>query len=151
MDSEYEQFVHSLDLTGIYLVDCSAKRTGGASLTEPLETSLSLESAQRVAEDAFDYRFDFSCVVSQDGDEVARVSATYVASYATELTGGVSDALVQRFAQDVAIMAVYPYMREFAQSMAARLDLPNFTLGLVKRGELVIEGPSMSAAEESST
>lgn len=139
MALDYAEFVQATDLVGIALVECSAQRTGGVDLDEPLDTTLTLESAQRVSDNELDYRFQFACSVAQGGTDVAAIGATFVASYANAMSDAVSEEFVLQFAQDVVIMAVYPYMREFAQSTAARLDIPNFTLGLVKRGELVIK------------
>lgn len=148
MLSEYEELVQALELVGIFLVECTAKRTGGTDSDKPLDTSMTLESAQRVSDSALDYRFGFSCMITQEGGDVANISATFVASYATEEPLEANEGIAQQFAQDVAVMAVYPYMREFAQSTAARLDLPNFTLGLVKRGEFVIEGSATPPSDE---
>lgn len=137
-DSTYHAFVRAIDLREISLVEGGAKRTGDIDPDQEIEAKLSLESAQRVAESEIDYKFKFVCEVSQAGGPIATISATYVASYGSEGRHEADEEIVLRFAQDVAIMAVYPYMREFAQSMAARLDIPKFTMGLIKRGELVI-------------
>lgn len=144
MAQDYAEFVQETDLVGISLVEFSAKRSGGVDLNGALDTTLSLESAQRITAEELDYRFQFSCDIAQNDTDVATISATFVVSCANPRAAEIDEEFVLRFAQDVAVMAVYPYMRELAQSTAARLDLPNFTLNLVKRGELVIQHPDQA-------
>ena len=136
---EYLSLVQALDLAGISLVKCSAKRQGQADLDRDLDANFQLKSAHRIASTEIDFRFKFLCTISQDEAPVAEILATYVASFESAEGHNGDVEMVRQYAQDVAVMAVYPYYREFVQSTAARLDLPGFTMGLVKRGEIVLD------------
>ena len=85
-----------------------------------------------------DYRFDATCrAASNEGARVAEVKVTVLATYGLAEGSQVNQETLQQFGQDVAFLAVYPYIRETVQSLASRVGVHDLTLGLVRRGERV--------------
>jgi hypothetical protein len=74
-----------------------------------------------------------------EGDLVAELKVVFVTSFTSAQELPQDSPYLTQFGADVATMAAYPYIREALQGLASRLDLPNFTLGLLHRSELSLE------------
>lgn len=53
----------------------------------------------------------------------------------------ISESLGREFAEKVGVMAIYPYLRESLQTLAARLREPGLTLPLMRTGEVDLGQP----------
>lgn len=144
----YVDFVQRVQLQSIAMTECAASRTSSHGV---VATQLEVQSGHRVTDEGVDYRFEFKCTPTDDqSGQVAEIRVVMVATFELEGSATPEPEFVAQFAQDVAFMAVYPYGREVMQSLAARLEIPSLTLGLVRRGDVQI-GPSGEKANELST
>ncbi|MFE4468913.1 hypothetical protein ACFRFH_08850 [Leifsonia sp. NPDC056824] len=83
-------------------------------------------------EEGPEVRFRFRSVFSDERAEfVADVEAVYSADQ--EIT--VDEAVIREFAERVAFMAAYPFIRASIYSSASRLNVPAPVLGMVRQGE----------------
>ncbi|MBT2509673.1 hypothetical protein J7I98_28130 [Streptomyces sp. ISL-98] len=64
---------------------------------------------------------------------VADIKVAVVAHFSISGEGEVGEAVLNALGNEVASMAVYPYLRQHTYDLANRIGLPNFTLGLLKR------------------
>lgn len=79
-------------------------------------------------------RFRFRMVfVDENAEYDADFEAAYSAADETDIA--VNDSLKQDFAQRVAFMAVYPFIRASVFGGASRLGTPRPVLGIVRQGE----------------
>ncbi|PPH11636.1 hypothetical protein C5C71_06430 [Rathayibacter sp. AY1C1] len=92
-------------------------------------------------EDAFArYRLAFE---AEDANYLVDVGAHY--SFSEPVTFDRADWV--QFAEEVAFMVVFPFLREAVFSAAARLGRPAPVLGLMKRGEFRIESKEDTGAQ----
>ncbi len=74
--------------------------------------------------------------VGRDGREVLRVQAEFGLAYSAELSEGATDEQVNLFGQRSGTHQVWPYWREFVQSMSTRMGLPAIRVPLLIPGNL---------------
>lgn len=91
-------------------------------------TFSSLAVSREEARHRFRFRTTFT---DRNAEYVADCEIVYILSENVDVTEGVS----MEFAERVAFMAVYPYLRASISSSAARLGLPIPLLGIVRQGE----------------
>ncbi|MGW5610158.1 hypothetical protein ACWEWI_29545 [Streptomyces sp. NPDC003753] len=123
--------VERSELISIVAQEVSAVRHSGAN---PSTAAISLEAEMSPGEGRVDYKFTMATNMKGGGDVlVADINVTVVARF--EVSGGEveGEAVLSAFANEVASMAAYPYLRQHTYDLAGRIGLPNFTLGLLKR------------------
>jgi len=88
----------------------------------------------RVLESRFIYT-----VIAPEARYIADVSGIFEAEADVELT----EALISEFISEIALMVVFPYLREAITSLASRLGAEVPLIGFIRRGELRF-GPQQS-------
>lgn len=76
---------------------------------------------------------------SYDGDKTKEPAVSILASFVAQysITETFSDQkFFQKFTQQVGVLNIWPYWREFAQSMTTRMGLPPFAAPLINVNEL---------------
>lgn len=126
------EFVGRSELISIVAQEVSAVRH---SAETPSTVTISLGAEMSPGEGRVDYKFTLtSKMKNSDEALVADINVTVVARFDV-ISGEVADdeAVLSAFANEVASMAAYPYLRQYSYDLAGRIGLPNFTLGLLKR------------------
>lgn len=80
--------------------------------------------------------------VSYDGDQTKEpamsVLASFVATYSV-VEPFIDKETVEKLVQQIALLNVWPYWREFVQTMTVRMGLPAFPVPLIYREKLIQE------------
>ena len=137
--------VDNVDLAGVFMQECSAKRYSSEDFTE---AEVNVESSHKMTDNELMFKFTISCSpTSVEAQSIADLSVTHSAVFAGSIPAECKDEnTINSFAEEVAFMAVYPYAREVLQSLGMRLDISGLTLGLFKRGDLQIDRPGSDTA-----
>ncbi|MFJ3650503.1 hypothetical protein [Streptomyces murinus] len=124
--------VERSELISILAQEVSAVRHSAES---PSMATISLGAEMSPGERCVDYKFTLaSKMKASDDTVVADINVAVVARF--NVLGDeqmANEAVLSAFANEVASMAAYPYLRQYTYDLAARIGLPNFTLGLLKR------------------
>lgn len=72
--------------------------------------------------------------ISENQDELIRISAKYGEIYQINTKEIFSDETIEKFGQYVGLNTVWPYWREFVQSITIRMSLPPLILPLIRPG-----------------
>jgi preprotein translocase subunit SecB len=72
--------------------------------------------------------------VSENRDEIIRITATYGEIYRSSSSDSFSDDAIAKFGQYIGLNTVWPYWREFVQSITTRMSLPPLTLPMIRPG-----------------
>lgn len=120
-----------LELKGIKFFAVS-----GRLVTDPREdtTDFGMEVVQRQSPVTFEARFKMT-VTSPQADYVIDVASRYESPEPIAF----SPQLAAEFIERVAVMAVFPFLREGLASSASRLEVPVPILGLLRPGQFKIE------------
>ena len=112
-----------------------------ANLTSPITRKYSKVGFDSTLEHAvgpgvFRNRFGFKFALADDDDEsVAELGFVLIVEWAVEEGYTPSAEAAEYVAQTTGYFAAYPYVRELAQSNAARLGLDPLVLGILNRDE----------------
>ncbi|MFD8784271.1 hypothetical protein [Kitasatospora sp. NPDC059599] len=118
------------ELTSVYALELHATRSSGE---HPTKANWTMESGMAPGDGVIDYKFDAKCVLTGDDESlVADLHVAVVAHYSLAEGPPISEAVLNAFGNVLTTPAVYPYLRQYLQDMAARIGLPGFTLGLLK-------------------
>ena len=132
-----EDAVEALALADVSFLALSARRAEppAPGVVERVETAdLAFRLASRMSEQGVDYRCELR-VTLPDGEVNVDAVASYRASEPVALGG---DALAD-FGDNVAIMTLFPYVREAAADLARRISY-SVTLPVMPRGTLSFRG-----------
>lgn len=144
----YTDWALSADLANVYLLEFRAARVGNVPEGSETEVNMEINVATKASDDGDDtesFRFDFRFRITAAEEEIARASAVYVTEFRVA-SPAPSEEYKMRFVEDIAVMAAYPYAREFLQSSGQRLGLPGLTVGLLKRGAFTMTSALSEAA-----
>jgi hypothetical protein len=125
------------DLVDVTLLRVAGERHEGSDVPEPSE---SMQVLQHADQEHIEVRCQME-VVTAEGRYVADVGSTYDFSEPLQ----VDRAVLEEFTGRVAVMAVYPFVREAIHQTAARLRLPAPLLGLLRQGQVELtreDGPA---------
>ena len=147
-DAAYAEFVGEMQIQAMSLAECSAVRH--LATVPDGDFDLEIEPGFRLEGNQVSFRFVAEChPTDEDGDTVADLRVVYIATFGGHRELGEEDLqLIERYLNDVALMAVYPYVREGLQSLAQRLELPPLTLGILRRGEMAFRNAVPLADDE---
>jgi len=129
-----------LRLRDISLYKCSVDGAG-----PPLETigpfTLKAElDSELVLQDASGVDYAVTLRVDRDEPVAFHIHATFLARYAfEERSMKASNSELEAFRKSHAVLAVWPYLREFVQTVAARMGFPAEPLPLLR---LILQEPS---------
>jgi preprotein translocase subunit SecB len=73
---------------------------------------------------------------SDANDEILRITAKFGTVYNNSSKAQFDQNIIVKFAQLVGLNIIWPYWREFVQTMTARMSLPPLSLPLVRPGDL---------------
>ena len=122
------ELVDLADLVDVAVLRVAGERHEGDDLPDPCQTMQIMQHAD--AE-----HLEVRCVmevITDEGKFVADVASRYDYSEALE----VEESVVEDFVAKVAVMAIYPFVRETIHQTAARLRLPAPLLGLLRQGQI---------------
>ncbi|GHB21517.1 hypothetical protein GCM10010306_012670 [Streptomyces umbrinus] len=123
--------IERCDLVSVLAQECHAVRH---SSINPSNVNISLDSEMSPGVGRVDYRFTMKSELLADGGEaVAEIKVAVVARFSISEGEAVGEVVLSAFGNEVATMAVYPYLRQHTYDLAGRIGLPNLTLGLLKR------------------
>ncbi|MEF2977282.1 hypothetical protein [Subtercola sp. YIM 133946] len=144
--TDIEALVESIDIDGIEVYEIVAR--GVAREDEGFEDRSAISGAVRHERGFLWIRFVYKFEATA-GEYSVDIAARYVLSQETHI----DQAVIIEFAERVAFMTVYPFIRETVFSMASRLGHPAPILGLVKQGDFSLqqgEDPRDLSADEPS-
>ncbi|MGN6128739.1 MAG: hypothetical protein ACTHOK_00185 [Nocardioidaceae bacterium] len=123
-----EEFVQLTELRNIMTLRVSGERKrrdvkGGQSAEQEMKV-FRRESAETI---------EVRCVMEVLTSK-ARLLADIAAIFRSSEPLAVDPGVLDDFTQNVAVMALFPYLRESVQNSAARLGVPPPVLGLLRRG-----------------
>jgi preprotein translocase subunit SecB len=134
-----------LQLRNISLYRCEAAGAGPPLGTvEPVRLAAELESElEHTDSSGVDYAVTLRVACAQP--LTFHIQVTFLACYrfAAPTSKGVSKGELEAFRKSHAVLAVWPYMREFVQTIAARMGFPTETLPLLR---LVLHGAANKPA-----
>lgn len=140
--ADIQDLLFVLDLKGVRYYEISGRRLPE---DRPDDMLFALEIQQRHHESTFEIRFKLG-VTHPQADYVIDVASIYGST--EPITFG--DALATEFIEKVAVMAVYPFLREALASTAARLELSVPMLGLLKAGQFKVTATTHADAATAS-
>lgn len=126
------------DLMDIRMVKSSFEHRGFPQNGSPISYHLNINPDAKMAEtsDKFVMSAEFTIEISQDiedeTNDIARIEFVLVGMYNIEEELEFTEEEVDAFSKSTGIFALYPYAREYVQSVTSRLGLPALTLGLHK-------------------
>jgi hypothetical protein len=117
---------------------CSLPAAGPPKPTPELRQSITVNSSQTTQPPAILVQISFSLVGAdaEKKQESLRVEATFGLMYVTRSLGTVSPEALAAFSQTVGVQNVWPYWREFVQSMTGRMGLPPLRMPLLNPAQL---------------
>lgn len=133
VDPEFKGLVNHAELREINLHRVLAERLSSAwpdgVTVNILPEWASEESAGRMV-----FRYTATCTLTANSEPVVHVETVYGVVYS--LSGEPpARSLVEAFANNVGLLAVYPYIRQSVQSRAQELGFNGLVLGLLRMGE----------------
>ncbi|MDH6577568.1 hypothetical protein [Kitasatospora sp. MAP5-34] len=118
------------ELLSVHALELHATRSSG---DHPTKITWSMESGMAPSDESVDYKYDAKCVLTDDDESpIAELYVAVLAHYSLADGPPISDAVLNAFGNVITTPAVFPYLRQYLQDMAARIGLPGFTLGLLK-------------------
>ena len=102
-----------------------------------IEQSIYIECHQNQERSIIVLVFHLKLVGKSDTDDILlRVAAKYGAIYNIKTEGQIEQEIISKFSQLVGLNVVWPYWREFVQTMTNRMGLPPLSLPLMRPGDL---------------
>lgn len=134
------ELISSARLSSVEVYELAARRTDPAAADDVDDAgTVNIEVQSRVGDSEFGIRL-VSTITSPSGEITASIAGEY------ELDGSAnpSPRTIQLFCNEVAIMTIYPYLREAVSSITAKVfGLPLY-LPVVERGQISMEVDSES-------
>ena len=131
--------VKQVSLENLYLMKCSAARTPDAASLEKVFLRLDFSSELFSADErnnkfaARSYMKVEGLPDEDDDNAVVTIEAEYIVNYKIVKNKGVIDRSdIEKFCSMNAIYNAWPFFRELILNMTSRMDLPPFTLPLLK-------------------
>lgn len=137
--------VQQVALRDLRLVGCKTLfATPEIGLPESLEQSINVKTARGDGDDSN----RLTCVITfrivgnhadselPEGVNALNLEAMFALLYDFESLGGVSNQQLQEFGQRNALFNVWPYWREFVQTMTTRMGMPPLKVPLMRPGKL---------------
>lgn len=122
--------IEASNLVGVQFYEYSATRHGPKPEAEE-EREIQLEVQTRRADGEFGVRL---IGVTHNSEGEVRVSVA--AEYEAPSLGVIPDRDVSMFANEVAVMTLFPYLREAVQTLSTRLFHEGWMLPILERGQL---------------
>lgn len=127
------QALEHIELTNVYPVSIHA--TASDQTGPPEEATLNIELQAAGGPGAFENRLTFSIeILDADGETAGQIEFTLQIDYQVEEGYEVPENAALYIARTTGLFGAYPYARELAQSLSARLQFDPFVLGLLSRG-----------------
>ena len=123
------ELVDLVDLSKIVTYSLSASRVANNMAADDMPQQ-SIEALSRHHDTGIEARFVLDVEVP-GAKFMADISAQF--AYCEPLT--LSPTVAEDFLSEVALMVVFPYLRESVMSLASRLGMDGLVVGLVKRGD----------------
>jgi hypothetical protein len=116
---------------------CSVPAAGPPKPMPELRQSITVNSSRTTQPPAIMVQISFSLVGAdaEKGDGL-RVEAMFGLMYLTRSPDAVSPEVLAAFSQTVGVQNVWPYWREFVQSMTGRMGLPPLRMPLLNPAQL---------------
>lgn len=134
-------------LRSIMLVEFDGQvdlESGAPGVAMP-EAVIEEEQAFGRHEDQLAYRVEYRVNIVEAEHSVARLRAVFIAAYAVDDGFDAEDQEYVAYAESTVGFALYPYLREFVQSMTARLSLPPVTLDVLR---VALPSPGGGSADD---
>lgn len=134
------EVVNRYDLVRIQPYEHSGRYTGDPSVNaepDPIDLTQAMTTQVRQQAGRIEARFKLDAT-----DDAVQIVSDCSAVFASEDNVLIAESVLPQFLSEVALMAVFPYLREGVATSAARLEYPMPTLGLLRRGDLQIQTPS---------
>jgi hypothetical protein len=111
---------------------CSVPTGGPVKPAPELRQSITVNSSRTTQPPAIMVQISFSLVgADAEKHEGLRVEATFGLMYLTQSPDAISPETLAAFSQTVGVQNVWPYWREFVQSMTGRMGLPPLRMPLL--------------------
>ncbi len=125
-----------LELSDLRLLESASSLKLGAELQSitSINQSITIGVTRASEPNRIAFQFMLSLSGTSQKEEVIRISATYGEAYAVKSDEPISDDVLKKFGEIVGINMVWPYWREFVQSITTRMSLPPLTLPLMRPG-----------------
>lgn len=133
-----------ISLRDIRLVESHCKlgklRKGSlpSQATNSIEMEFGLDAQKKTVSVVASMQLTLAYEDSAEDDEPIVLSSRYRLRYA--ITAPVQDNLIEAATQHIALLNIWPYWREFVQSLMSRMGLPPFPLPLLRPNTLVNQG-----------
>jgi hypothetical protein len=128
--------VPKAELENILLLSCTAKRALDALSYEHIKAGVSSSSELLDNNDqkfSAKVSFEFKgCPVEEDKNEIIKIEAEFLLTYRLHSKEGFSLDDLKAFCSMNPLYNAWPYWRELVQSMTSRMDVPVFTIPLLK-------------------
>jgi hypothetical protein len=128
--------VPKAELENIILLTCTAKRALDALSYEHINAGVSTSSELLENSDQnFTSKVSFTfkgCPVKEDKKEIIKIEAEFLLTYKLQDKEGFNLEDLKAFCSMNPLYNAWPYWREIVQSMTNRMDLPVFTIPLLK-------------------
>jgi preprotein translocase subunit SecB len=123
------------DLVDIRLFESSSKLVEVVAADVALASDMQVEPTMTVEGDALVARVRFRVEITRADDDspVAGVECTYGALYRLPSEHDLPRNELQAFSQSVGLLALYPYAREFTQTVTTRMGLPPLVLPILRQ------------------
>lgn len=128
--NDLRDLVPLIDLKGIRFLETSSKLKQHEPSADLDKADLKISVQENHTENLFDIRVS-AIVEHSQAEYFVKVGAQYSASEAVDATPEVIRELIER----LAIMSVFPFIRECVASLAARLEVTVPMLGMIRQGE----------------
>lgn len=133
--SSAAELLNIIELTSVTFAELHAERTVESATGEGLDTvSTALETQIRQEGNRLFVRCN-TTAVAPDGKYLADAIGLFTATHEFELAPGVDREFVER----VALMAIYPFVREAIHNMSQRLGGGQVQLGFFRPGRVPLE------------
>lgn len=127
---ELKDLIPLIELTGIRFLETSSRLKEHDPSADLNGADMKISVQENHSESLFDIHVSV-IVEHPQADYLVKVGAQYATSEALEVTPAVVRELIER----LAIMSVFPFIRECVASLAARLEVTVPMLGMIRQGE----------------
>lgn len=133
--ADVQAVIAASELRSVEYYEMSGRRHDAVQSAEEAETGeLRIVVQQRADADGFGVRLNATLTLSI-GEAQVSVAGEYALTQELELT----TRAVQLFANEVGVMAVYPYLREAVATITGRVFKQPLHLQMITRGDIVTE------------
>jgi hypothetical protein len=131
---------------------CSVPAGGPPKPAPELRQSITVNSSRTTQPPAIVAQISFSLIgTDAEKHEGLRVEATFGVMYLTRTLEAISPEALAAFSQTVGVQNVWPFWREFVQSMTGRMGLPPLRMPLLSPAQLTFTPEQKQAGLERKT